>query len=84
MKDFIMAALPFIILGVCIAIICKCNKDNKNKDNTYILEGMVLGMSFGLMLGTMFNYSTGLCLSLGMVIGEAVGCLIEKKDSKKK
>lgn len=84
MKDFIVAALPFIILGVCIAVICKCNKDNKNKDNTYILEGMVLGMSFGLMFGNMLNYNTGLCLSLGMVIGEAVGCSIEKKDNKKK
>ncbi len=84
MKDFIMAALPFIILGVCIVIICKCNKDNKNKDNTYILEGMVLGMSFGLMLGTMLEYSTGLCLSLGMVIGQTIGCSIEKKDGKKK
>lgn len=84
MKDFILAALPFIILGVCVIIICKCNKNNKNKDNTYILEGMVLGMGFGLMLGTMPNYNTGLCLLLGMVIGEAIGCSIEKKDNMKK
>lgn len=45
---------------------------------------MVLGVSFGLMLGTMLNYNTGLCLSLGMVIGEAIGCSIEKKDDIKK
>lgn len=41
-------------------------------------------MSFGLMLGTMLEYSTGLCLSLGMVIGQTIGCSIEKKDGKKK
>ena len=33
-------------------------------------------MSFELMLGTMLEYSTGLCLSLGMVIGQTIGCSI--------
>lgn len=83
MKEFIMAALPFIILGLCIIIIIKFNMDDKNKDNTYILEGMGLGMSFGLMIGSALKYDIGLCLSLGMIIGEVIGYSLTKDNKKK-
>lgn len=29
MKDFILAALPFVIIGICLAIICAKFKENK-------------------------------------------------------
>lgn len=76
MKDFILAALPFVIMGISVAIIIV--NSNKNKE-AYISEGMCLGMSFGLLLGTSFgNEHTGLFLSLGMLIGEAIGSFIKK------
>ena len=53
MKDFILAALPFIIIGISVAIIIVNNKKNKSKES-YICEGMCFGMSFGLLLGTLF------------------------------
>ena len=78
MKDFILAALPFVIMGISFAIIIVNNHKNKNK-GTYTIEGMCLGMSFGLLLGTLFSSEyNGLFLSLGILIGEAIGSFIKK------
>lgn len=85
MKDFILAALPFIIMGISIVIIVinsKKNKENKEskEKESYILEGMCFGMSAGLLLETQFlNEYMGMFLSLGMLIGEAIGFYIRKK-----
>ena len=41
MKDFILAALTFVIIGICIVIIVVNNNKNKSKsEKTYICEGM--------------------------------------------
>lgn len=76
MKEFIMACLPFVIMGVAVVIVIVNSK--KNKKN-YITEGMILGMSFGLMISNYFNGNMGLGLSLGMLIGEAIGSFVKKK-----
>lgn len=76
MKDFILAAFPFVIMGISIIVIVVNSK--KNKEN-YISEGMVLGMSFGLLFGTAFSNSyLGLFLSIGMLLGEMIGSTIKK------
>ena len=77
MKDFILSALPFIIIGICLAIIFANFKKEKQ---TYCSEGMSIGMCLGLVLSTTLKFNIGLGLSLGMLIGETVGILIEKKD----
>lgn len=77
-KDFILAALPFIIIGISVAIIIVNNKKNKSKES-YICEGMCFGMSFGLLLGTLFSSEyLGMFLSMGMLVGEAIGSYIKK------
>ena len=77
MKEFIFAALPFIVIGISIIIIM-VNKKNKGKES-YISEGMCLGMSFGLLVGTLFsNKYLGMSISLGMLIGETIGSYIKK------
>lgn len=75
MKDFIEAALPFVLCG--IAIICLLM--NRNKKDTYLCEGMCLGMCFGSMLGAMFTSYLGLTLTLGMLLGEVIGSFFSKK-----
>ena len=77
MKDFFLAALPFFIMGLCLAIIFANLKKGKE---TYCSEGMAIGMCFGLAISTAFHFNMGLGISLGMIIGETVGILIEKKD----
>ncbi len=42
MKDFILAALSFIITGVCVVLLAA----NRNK-NSYLQEGMFIGETIG-------------------------------------
>ena len=81
MKEFILAALPFVIIGLCVAVIVKNCKTSK-EEKTYITEGMCLGMCFGSLIGSFFIKHIGIFLSLGMLIGETIGCSIKKKDKK--
>ena len=77
MKDFIEMALPFIIMGVSVIVVCINFK--KNKKN-YLTEGMCLGMSFGLMFNNLLDGNqASLCLGLGMLVGEAIGSCIKRK-----
>ena len=75
MKDFILAALPFIVIGVCIAVMAANHgklKEGKNKN--YLEEGMC----FGVAISTALNLNLGLGISLGMLIGETVGMFMKK------
>ena len=76
MKDFAFAALPFIAIGICLAIICANGKKYKQ---TYLSEGMAIGMCFGVAVASALHINLGLGISIGMLIGEAVGIGIEKK-----
>ena len=76
MKDFILAALPFVVIGICLAIICANGKKFKQ---TYCSEGMALGMCFGTAISTALHINIGLGISIGMLIGEAIGICKEKK-----
>ena len=53
MKDFILASLPWIIIGISVAIIIVNNnklKTKKTSKETYISEGLCLRMSLGVLL----------------------------------
>ena len=75
--DFLSAALPWICIGLLLAIFFAQNarkkQDNKKKDN-YGTEGLALGMCFGVAIGS----NTGIGLTLGMLAGLVIGSCIEK------
>ena len=79
MKEVILAALPFVVIGLCVAVIAK-NNNIKKGEKTYITEGMCLGMCFGALIGCMFKNYIGIFLSLGMLVGETIGCFIKKNE----
>lgn len=91
MKEFIMAALPWIITGLCVAVLAVSisrrsrRKDGETKDRTenYGAEGMCLGMCLGTALGTSFGSNTGISLSIGMLIGLLIGSCIKRTDCDK-
>lgn len=91
MKEFMIAALHWIMTGLCIVVlavsVCRRNrrKDEKKKDGTenYGAEGMCLGMCLGTALGTSFGSNTGIGLSIGMLIGLLIGSCIKRTDSDK-
>ena len=82
--DFLSAALPWISIGLLLAIFfaqsARKKKNNKKVEN-YSTEGMALGMCFGTAIGTAFGNNTGIGLSLGMLAGLVIGSCIEKKKS---
>ena len=82
MKDFIMAALPWICMGLLLAIFfarsARKKKGNEKPEN-YGTEGMCFGMCFGTALGTALGNNTGIGISIGMLLGLVIGSSIEKK-----
>ena len=82
--DFMSAALPWICMGLLLAIFfaqsARKKKGDKTKEN-YATEGMALGMCFGTAIGTSIGNSTGIGMSLGLLLGLAIGSGIEKKEN---
>ena len=82
--DFLLAALPWISMGLLLAIFfvqsARKKKGNKKKDD-YGTEGMALGMCFGVAISTALGKYTGIGLSLGMLAGLVIGSCIEKKKA---
>lgn len=76
MKDILIIALPFIIIILSIAIIFANYKKEKE---TYCSDGMSIGMCLGLVISMVLKMNTGICLSVGMLVGETIGTFIEKK-----
>lgn len=80
MKDFIMSALPFVVTGVCIAIMVVNQKKGRK---SYVTEGMLLGLGVGISIYSSKQANTGFGTSLGMLVGATIGCCIERKDDDK-
>ena len=81
--DFMSASLPWVAMGLLLAIFFARaahmkKKDGKKEDRGS--EGMALGMCFGVALSTALHINTGLGLMAGMVLGLLVGSGIKKKD----
>lgn len=78
---FLKAALPWIVMGLALAVFFAGNgkkkKDDEKADH-YGTEGMCLGMCFGTAIGTSLGNNTGIGISLGMLMGLAIGTCIKK------
>ena len=81
--DFIRAALPWIIMGLLLAVyFARCAGKKKKEEQTgdYGAEGMCLGMCFGTAIGTAFGNNIAIGLPLGMLFGLAIGSSIKKEE----
>ena len=82
--DFLSAALPWVCIGLLLAIFfarsARKKKGNKKNEN-YGTEGMALGMCFGTAIGTSLGNNTGIGLTLGMLAGLLIGSCIVKKEN---
>ena len=88
--DFFSAALPWICIGLLLAVFfvrtdrakkksAEAEENGEKKKADYGTEGLALGMCFGTAIGTSFGENTGLGMTLGMLIGLAIGSSIEKR-----
>ena len=81
--DFLRAALPWIAIGLLLAVFFARSAGKKKKEkeiDNYGTEGMCLGMCFGTAIGTALGNNTGIGISLGMLLGLAVGSSIKKEE----
>ncbi len=74
MKDFIVAALPFVVMGICLAIFFANRK--KIKEKTFMPFGMCIGLAIGISIGTAEGH-TGLGATTGMLVGMVIGLLVK-------
>ena len=83
MKDFILAALPWVVVALVLAVLMikrSISKNKEKKDLDYSTEGMSIGMSLGCAVGASNIIDIGTAINLGMLFGLAVGMLIKKCD----
>ncbi|MGM9548444.1 MAG: hypothetical protein ACI3V5_01160 [Faecousia sp.] len=81
--DFLLAALPWIAVGLLLAVLCARGARKKKKEeqtSDYGTEGMCLGMCLGTAIGSSLGNNTGIGISLGMLIGLAIGTCIKKEE----
>lgn len=80
MMDFIVAAFPWLVMGLSLAVALV--NLNRTKANNYGMVGMLFGMSIGLTLASSLPFSRGNCMAMGMMLGLALGSCFEwsKKD----
>lgn len=83
MIEFVKKALPFIIVGVCLAIMAVNHNKSKSEENVdnYMMGGMCFGMCLGVSFSQVINVNMGIGISIGMLIGETIGFLIKKKEN---
>ena len=91
--DFFRGALPWITVGLALAVLCARSAKKKKEDQSsedYGTEGMCIGMCLGTAIGTSLGNNTGIGISIGMPMGLAVSSCIKKavdsedRDEKKK
>ena len=80
MKDFVLAALPWVLAGLAAAILC--TKGSRKSSATE--QRIALGMSLGLLLGLALNgcglwESHAIGLALGPLWGMALAMLLPEK-----
>ena len=81
--DFLRAALPWVAMGLLLAVLFARSAGKEKKEETpdnYGTTGMCLGMFFGTAIGVALGNHIGLGISLGMLIGLAVGSGIKKEE----
>lgn len=85
MKDFITAALPWVMMGLALAVLAASyareKKEDQKKRNELQLGGMALGMLLGVALGItglLENHALG--ISLGAPWGLVIGTAVEPRD----
>lgn len=80
MKDFLLAALPWVAMGICLAVFFarSANEKKGEKAENYGSEGMSIGMCFGVAIGSSIEGGVGVGITVGMLIGLLVGSNIQK------
>lgn len=82
MKAFILAALPWVLCGLAVAVLCACKGgDREHKDQgSCLATGMALGLMFSPALNSLGLWENhGIGFALGPLWGMALAALYESR-----
>ena len=86
MLEFIKAALPWVVMGIVIAIFAAQNSNrkksadnDKKKQESYMNEGMCVGLCLGVCIASAGVWDMGIGISLGLCAGLLIGSLVKKQ-----
>ena len=80
MKDFILAAAPWVLCGISIALLA-AKGASKEKLSAGASVIMLLGTALGAAFASLLGMSTGLGMGIGMLAGTVLGLLTQKSKS---
>ena len=80
--DFMSAALPWIAMGLLLAIFFARTANGTKKEEDHGSEGMALGMCFGVAVSTALHVDVGLGMIAGMILGLLIGSCIDKEHKR--
>ena len=88
MKDFIAAAIPWVLCALAVAIVCVRLGGSKERRSKQLDNNLAIGLALGLMLSPALNSmglweNHGIGFALGPLWGMALASLYQKQDDKK-
>ena len=78
MKDITLAVLPLLLIVVAAALAVSVFRKKNVDRQMKVIIGMAIGISVGIIIGTMKFISMGLAISIGLLLGEWAGLLWKK------
>lgn len=87
MNEFIWSALPWVFMGVAVAVICANLGSKQTKKDKALAETIAVGIALGLIFGVALNYC-GLWenhlygFSIGPLWGVAMATIYAGHDNK--
>lgn len=91
MRDFVTAALPWILIGIALAVFAvsaalgakvrRRRRENGEPEapGSYQMEGMCFGTAIGVCFGSIGIVNLGIAIAAGILLGMLVGMLIPKE-----
>lgn len=84
MKAFVLAALPWVMCGLAVAVLCASMSSMKKSDDPELRTRLSVGLALGLMFGTALNSlglwgNHGIGFALGPMWGLALAALRESR-----
>lgn len=87
--DFILAALPWIICGIAVAVICvgndqACSQKKQAMEEKHIGIGAGIGFAAGAVIAILVPEKgdhTGILIAMGPLVGMAIVTVIDNFDS---